>query len=189
MKYDFQLEVPVYENPFSDMSLLDDTEREVSEKLARDGFCVIDFPLEDFEIIADSLIDKLKTLFKKESDKGKIHPGQRKQDALDIEEVVLIAGNNRIIEILSNVYGKMAFPFQTLNFPAGTEQPSHSDHVHFDSIPKRFMAGVWLALEDITEENGPLFYYPTLIIGLPYTIRKLVFIKLEKQHLIMIDFL
>lgn len=156
----FQLQVPRYENPFSDNRSLDDIEREVSEKLAKDGFCVIDFPLDDIESISNRLVNKLTKFFKDESDDGKIHPGQRIQDAIDIDEINLIAGNKRIIEILSNVYGKTAFPFQTLNFPAGTEQSSHSDHVHFDSIPKRFMAGVWLALEDITEENGPLFYYP-----------------------------
>lgn len=155
-----KLEIPNYENPFFDMALLGDVERKIGEKLAEDGFCVIDFPLEDIEIRADVLVEKLKKQFTEESPDGKIRPGQRLQDAIDIEEVKLIAGNNRIIEILSNVYGKTAFPFQTLNFPAGTEQSSHSDHVHFDSIPKRFMAGVWLALEDITEENGPLFYYP-----------------------------
>jgi hypothetical protein len=32
--------------------------------------------------------------------------------------------------------------------------------MHFSSLPKRFMCGIWVALEDCTEENGPLFYYP-----------------------------
>jgi ectoine hydroxylase-related dioxygenase (phytanoyl-CoA dioxygenase family) len=32
--------------------------------------------------------------------------------------------------------------------------------MHFSSLPARYMCGVWVALEDITEENGPLFYYP-----------------------------
>ncbi len=71
-----------------------------------------------------------------------------------------IAANPLIIELLSRLYGKKAWPFQTLNFPVGTEQTQHSDVVHFHSVPERFMCGVWLALEDTTLENGPLFYYP-----------------------------
>src|SRR5439155_23973453 len=58
------------------------------------------------------------------------------------------------------MYGRRAFPFQTLNFPVGTQQHFHTDSIHFSSVPERFMCGVWVALEDITEENGPLVYYP-----------------------------
>src|SRR5439155_739227 len=58
------------------------------------------------------------------------------------------------------MYGRRAFPFQTLNFPVGTQQHFHSDSVHFSSVPERFMCGVWVALEDVSEEAGPLEYYP-----------------------------
>ncbi len=156
----FELQVPRFENPFENFDILDETEKYVSERLLEDGFCVIDFPCENFDDLAEELIYKLTKHFKKEASSEKILPGQRIQDALDIKEVLDVAGNKRIMEILSNVYGKKSFPFQTLNFPASTEQISHSDHVHFDSIPHRFMAGVWVAFEDITEDNGALFYYP-----------------------------
>jgi hypothetical protein len=68
--------------------------------------------------------------------------------------------NPRIIEILSNLYGRPAFPFQTLTFPIGTQQKPHSDSVHFSSQPERFMCAVWVALEDMDSENGTLVYYP-----------------------------
>jgi hypothetical protein len=32
--------------------------------------------------------------------------------------------------------------------------------VHFSSSPERFMCGVWVALEDMDANNGPLIYYP-----------------------------
>lgn len=32
--------------------------------------------------------------------------------------------------------------------------------IHFSSVPERFMCGVWMALEDVYEDNGPLHYYP-----------------------------
>ncbi len=85
----------------------------------------------------------------------------RIQDAWrDLPEVRQVACNPTILQLLSDLYGRPAFPFQTLNFPVGTQQHFHSDSVHFSSWPERFMAGVWVALEDIDADNGPLIYYP-----------------------------
>jgi len=71
-----------------------------------------------------------------------------------------IACNERMIKILSDIYGRRAWPFQTLNFAVGSQQAYHSDSIHFSSIPERFVCGVWLALEDISDDAGPLVYYP-----------------------------
>ncbi|MGL4424592.1 MAG: phytanoyl-CoA dioxygenase family protein [Gemmataceae bacterium] len=71
-----------------------------------------------------------------------------------------IAFAPRVHRILRQLYGRKALPFQTLNFPIGTEQKVHSDVIHFDSDPPSFMCGVWVALEDIDEQNGALVYYP-----------------------------
>jgi ectoine hydroxylase-related dioxygenase (phytanoyl-CoA dioxygenase family) len=65
-----------------------------------------------------------------------------------------------IIEKLELLYQRRPVPFQTLNFPVGTQQAAHSDSIHFSSIPERWMCGVWIALEDVDEDNGPLQYYP-----------------------------
>ena len=59
------------------------------------------------------------------------------------------------------LYGRSTFPFQTLNFRVGTQQCAHSDTVHFHSIPQHFMAGVWVALEDVHPDAGPLQVYPS----------------------------
>ncbi|MDA1265448.1 MAG: phytanoyl-CoA dioxygenase family protein, partial [Planctomycetota bacterium] len=66
----------------------------------------------------------------------------------------------RILTALAELYGRAPRPFQTLNFPTGTIQPAHADAVHFNSAPAGFMAGAWVALEDVDETSGPLFYYP-----------------------------
>jgi hypothetical protein len=65
-----------------------------------------------------------------------------------------------ILEALQAIYQRQPHPFQTLSFLCGSEQRTHSDTIHFGSIPHGFMAGVWVALEDIDEANGPLHYYP-----------------------------
>ena len=65
-----------------------------------------------------------------------------------------------VLRVLQEIYGRQPLPFQSLNFPVGTEQPIHSDTIHFNSKPAGMMCGVWIALEDIDENNGPLIYYP-----------------------------
>lgn len=66
-----------------------------------------------------------------------------------------------ILHFLGYVHGgRRAFPFQTLNFPKGTQQPVHSDLIHFDTFPRTLMSAAWTALEDMNENNGPLRFYP-----------------------------
>jgi len=71
-----------------------------------------------------------------------------------------LATHPAITDLLSATYQRRAFAFQTLNFPVGTEQAPHSDAMHFSTEPFGFMCGVWVALEDVTPEQGALVYYP-----------------------------
>jgi ectoine hydroxylase-related dioxygenase (phytanoyl-CoA dioxygenase family) len=76
------------------------------------------------------------------------------------EHVKAIARAPRVLELLRDLYRREPLPFQTLNLRAGTQQPPHSDTIHFNSAPPGFMCGVWVALEDIDMDNGPLVYFP-----------------------------
>lgn len=85
----------------------------------------------------------------------------RVQDAWHVvEQVKQLALNQQILAKLEELYHAKPLPFQTLNFSVGTEQATHSDTIHFNCYPPGFMAGVWIAFEDMDEENGPLMYYP-----------------------------
>jgi len=75
-------------------------------------------------------------------------------------EIKGIALSDAILIALRRIYNLEPKPFQTLNFFMGTDQRVHADSVHFISIPKGLMCGVWVALEDITMEQGPLSFYP-----------------------------
>ena len=75
-------------------------------------------------------------------------------------DVRTIALDLKVFEILRHLYRANPRPFQTLNFDCGTEQGLHSDAMHFNSDPPGMMCGVWVALEDVTERNGPLLYCP-----------------------------
>lgn len=65
-----------------------------------------------------------------------------------------------VLELLRTLYGPEPHPFQTLNFKLGTQQRPHSDSVHFNTEPPGLMCGVWIALEDVDMDCGPLVYYP-----------------------------
>ena len=85
----------------------------------------------------------------------------RLQDAWSLSPNIReIATAPSVIETLRLLYQRHPYPFQTLSFLCGSQQRTHSDTIHFGSIPSGFMAGVWIALEDIDESNGPLHYYP-----------------------------
>ncbi|MEL6380031.1 MAG: phytanoyl-CoA dioxygenase family protein [Pseudomonadota bacterium] len=157
------IESPFYEETIGDITL-NAHQRRIADDLHKKGYAIIQFPDEEIDARAERLIETLSPEFDIEGwrTKGwKTQEGLRLQDAWDrLDDVRAIATNNRILNILSRIYGRQAFAFQTLNFPVGTQQRAHSDAVHFSSVPERFMVGVWVALEDIGPDQGPLLYYP-----------------------------
>lgn len=71
-----------------------------------------------------------------------------------------LALNLKLKKILRFLYDSKPLPFSTINFIGGTEQPIHSDYIHFGSLPHKYLAGAWIALEDINNNNGPLSIIP-----------------------------
>lgn len=71
-----------------------------------------------------------------------------------------ICFNKKVIKFLELLYKKKPLPVSTINFVRGTEQPLHSDYIHFGTVPELFLAGAWFALEDVTNNNGPLNIVP-----------------------------
>jgi phytanoyl-CoA hydroxylase len=67
--------------------------------------------------------------------------------------------NPKVLEILDYAFGSEAGIYTSLTFKYGTQQPVHRDTPHFATWPDGYFMGVWTALEDITPESGPLFYY------------------------------
>ncbi|WP_347302388.1 phytanoyl-CoA dioxygenase family protein [Croceibacterium sp. TMG7-5b_MA50] len=157
------IESPLFPRLREQLDLTAEEARIADELFAR-GYAVLDFP--DPEI--DARMERIKThlgprygidFADPRSDKT---AGERRvQDAWKFDaDVKAIAANQVLLGLLSKLYGRRAFPFQTLNFPVGTQQEAHTDAVHFSSLPQRFMCGVWLAMEDIAPEAGPVFYVP-----------------------------
>ena len=160
--------IPLVESPIFGTEItrmpLSPEERAIAIALNRDGFALFDFPDPDL----DARIAAIRAGLSPELGIDDHDPGSNKlvapgrvQDAWrSHDDVRAIAANAAVLDLLSRLFGRPAFPFQTLNFAAGTQQHLHTDAVHFSSIPPRFMCGVWLALEDVDEDAGPLCYVP-----------------------------
>lgn len=157
------IETPYFEQVLPELDLTAQ-EQDVARSLHAKGYAVIDFP----DPVIDARIERIKAnlaprLGLDPADPASVrhHGDLRIQDAWQFDEDVrAIATNAAVIDLLSRLYARPAFPFQTLNFPVGTQQHLHSDAIHFSSQPERFMCGVWLALEDIHPDAGPLDYCP-----------------------------
>ncbi|MCS6904358.1 MAG: phytanoyl-CoA dioxygenase family protein [Bacteroidia bacterium] len=65
-----------------------------------------------------------------------------------------------LIELLSFILGKPVWLFQSIFFTHGSEQKPHSDFIHMSTEPKGYLIAIWVALEDVQPEAGPLCYYP-----------------------------
>lgn len=146
--------LPWVESPFFEQELqranLDPELADIALRYSRDGYVVFDPQLA--ESVLDEAIAGVDPHYQ-----GEV----RLQDAWQtVPSVRQIATAPRVLEVLKMLYRREPIPFQTLNFPVGTQQRTHSDAIHFNSIPQRFMCGVWVALEAVRDDNGPLHYYP-----------------------------
>ncbi len=65
-----------------------------------------------------------------------------------------------IINLLKKLYEKKPIPINSINFLKGTDQPLHSDYMHFGSIPHKYLAASWIALENTDNENGTISVVP-----------------------------
>jgi Phytanoyl-CoA dioxygenase (PhyH) len=145
-------ESPFFEHELAE-SALSDEDKAFAKGFAENGYAIFDPGL------GEPLIDALNASMAPHFEK--LGEDKRLQDAWKFDENVRkVAIADRVLDRLRLLYQREPIPFQTLSFPVGTQQHTHSDMVHFNSIPQRFMCGVWMAMEDITPDNGPLHYYP-----------------------------
>ena len=134
--------------------------QELAAQLHEQGYALIDLGRERMAALAEAIRAALEPGFDLQAwrQNGGVG-GLRIQDAWQqVEAVKQLALEPRVLEVLEQLYGRRPFAFQTLNFPVGTQQHLHSDAVHFHSEPAGFMCGVWVALEDIHPDAGPLEY-------------------------------
>ena len=145
---------------------MDKGDRDAREEFESQGLLVFDPQIEP--AVIDAAVAELEGMYLPEGSawdtmdgKVALRDARRIQDAWRvIPAVKAIATAHRVLDLLRTLYGRTPLPFQTLNFRVGSEQKTHSDTVHFNSSPSGYMCGVWVALEDVDRDNGPVVYYP-----------------------------
>jgi len=97
-------------------------------------------------------------------DAGSLHQHYRSQRFMNAHRksaaTAEVVSDPRVLELLELILGRSARLFQTISFVRGSQQEAHSDAFHMMTEPPGFLVGVWVALEDIDAESGPVFYLP-----------------------------
>lgn len=155
------MNVPWVESPFFRRELnrrphLTDQERELATRYHEQGYIALE------QAVPHELCDRVRAEVEPLFEDPMAVKERRVQDVwrTGCETVRELAILPSIQKLLGTLYGRRPIPFQTLDFKWGTEQRGHSDSVHFSCMPARYMCGVWVAIEDVDDGNGPLFYYP-----------------------------
>ena len=136
---------------------LDEATQENILDFDKNGYLIIPGYLNTHTV--DSINEEIESLLQS----GTVKSGHRNKIMFAIkyaDKLRAVAKDGDLIELLSSLFGDEAVLFSSINFSAGSEQASHSDSIHMTTYPLGGLLGVWIALEDITEDNGPLHYYP-----------------------------
>lgn len=91
----------------------------------------------------------------------KFRYGGKLMFAIHHSEIIRNIGSDKnLLEFLSVLLDGKAKLFQSINFINGSQQKTHSDSIHMTTFPLGGLLGVWIALEDVDENNGALHYIP-----------------------------
>lgn len=132
----------------------------IKQNWIRDGFVVLPGIFKADQIARyNAIVSKVRS----EVDDGKDEQGygdrigqlhQKKTDLLEL------ASSPKVLDFLKWALGDDPLLMGSLQFQKGTQQEAHIDAIFFWPEPAYSMAGLWVALEDIHEDAGPLFYLP-----------------------------
>jgi phytanoyl-CoA hydroxylase len=76
--------------------------------------------------------------------------------------------DSRLVAILTDLLGHPPVVCNTLMLERGSQQDAHFDTFFMPSITPNMMCATWIAIDPVTETNGPLFYYPKSHLIEPY---------------------
>ena len=159
---------PWFESPFFYQLLKEKKVNNNLKKIATDmhekGYTIIDLKLSDVFINSINK-DISKALQKGDIKKNpKIYHYNKFPRIVEAwkysKNVARLANNKELKKVLKFLYDSKPLPFSTINFIGGTEQPFHSDYIHFGSLPHKYLVGAWVALEKTTKYNGALSVIP-----------------------------
>ncbi len=138
---------------------------------------ILNFPEEGFMVLrglfadrADDINSEIETLW--ETGVVKMTKTDRIMFAFHQSKLIKSIGEDpELISVLEFLLGKKISLFSSINFFRATQQRAHSDEYHMTTYPHANIIAAWIALEDVDDENGTLFYYPESH-KLPYIMNK-----------------
>jgi hypothetical protein len=162
---------PWFESPFLEAELaarrLTPARERQARSLAAQGYLVLESLLP--ETLLDRVVEEMLPRFANDVAEGPRSRVRVTDEWRQGAAIRALAAHPEVLALLRDLYGREPFPFQTLNFQYGTEQRAHQDQAFFDSYPAGYMCALWVALEDVSPENGSLFYYPGSHLLPPWT--------------------
>lgn len=126
------------------------------------------------KFVPDSIVDTINDCVEKGLESGTLKFVNKNKIMFAIHslpELKAVGSHKKLLELLTVLMNGKPVLFQSINFKMGSEQHTHSDSIHMTTYPLGGLLGVWIALEDIDEDNGPLHYYPGSH-KLPYYLNK-----------------
>ena len=163
------LNIPWVESPFfydllENSTDLTEEQKKICKQYHEEGYVIIDLNISD-DIINNVIEDMYIAI---ENEKTVFHPDHVTytpskrifEEWKNSKKIAELTINKNLIDTLKILYNKNPFPFSTINFIKGSNQPLHSDTLHFHTVPQLWMCGVWVALEDVDESNGTLQIVP-----------------------------
>jgi len=131
--------------------------RDMKKAFDENGFLTLNQVLSHAQVdIINAEVDKIVA-----SGKKKFAHRHKLMFAIDESDYLMKIGKDPELQrILNILLGDRAILFQSINFDYGSEQASHSDSIHMTTYPLGGLIAIWIALEDVGEDQGPLHYYP-----------------------------
>jgi ectoine hydroxylase len=128
-------------------------------RFVKDGYMVFN------DFVSDTAINQLNAEVDEYIKGGTVDFNYTGRKIVDLHSTSVLAKeqffkNPELLRLFKFILQKDILPFQSLNFIQGSEQRVHSDSIHMMTEPPGFMIAAWYALEDCTDQNGPLVYYP-----------------------------
>jgi ectoine hydroxylase-related dioxygenase (phytanoyl-CoA dioxygenase family) len=71
-----------------------------------------------------------------------------------------LSADARLLGVFEDLLSAPPVVMHSILLEYGSQQPAHFDTFYMPSPTPNLMAAAWVALEPVTEDNGPLFYYP-----------------------------
>lgn len=131
---------------------MSDVAASLAQDLDRDGYAVLR------GVVDPALAGRVRTSLEHHFDG---HPEGRITNAWTrVPEVRRLAADPELVRIAGRALGSCAVPFQTLDFCVGTSQAPHADTIHFDTVPSGGVCALWVALEPVEADQGPVEVYP-----------------------------